>query len=75
MKVKLLVNLKVDDGRVMLAGTYENKESSFPPKLQREIQMHRDGTRPRKTLEIVQEDKPAAPKKKKSSTRKKSTTT
>ena len=72
MKIQLHANLKVDDGRTMLAGVYEKKESEFPKKLQREIQHHRDGTQPKTTLTILQEDeKPAT--KKKSGSRKKRT--
>lgn len=55
MKVRLFYNLRMDDG-VMLAGDYEKKEENFPSKLQREIQLHREGKQPRTTLEIIKED-------------------
>jgi len=62
MKVRLFHNLKVDDGQVMFAGVHEDTQNSFPSKLYREIDMHRQGTQPRTTLEILQDDQPKSAK-------------
>lgn len=58
MKIELYYNLAVmANNGVMFAGIYEEKEENFPEKLQREIQLHRDGKQPKTTLEILEEDK------------------
>lgn len=57
MKVRLLYSLKMDDNYVMVPGEYDDSKSKFPTKLYNEIERHRKGTR-RKTLEILEEDKP-----------------
>ena len=62
MKVRLFYNLKVDNGEILFAGIHEDTQNSFPSKLYREIDMHRQGNQPRTTLEILQDDKPKSAK-------------
>ncbi len=71
MKVKLLTALKVDDGRIMTPGVYDDAGGSFPHKLYNEIEYHRKTGR--KTLEILEENKPKSSPIKESSSRKKTT--
>ena len=68
MKIKLLVNLKVDD-QTWVAGTYDSKVTAFPQKLQNEVDAHRKGKQPRTTLQIIEDDAPAVEKNKRSTSR------
>lgn len=68
MKIRLFVNLKVDD-QTWIAGEYDSKVISFPQKLMDEVNAHKKGKQPRTVLRIIEDETPS-PKKQQSKTTK-----
>lgn len=65
MKIRLFVNLKVDD-QTWIAGDYDSKVISFPQKLMDEVNAHKKGKQSRTVLKITEDEAPSAKQQSKS---------
>lgn len=61
MKIKLLKNMKLQNGELMMSGVYDDANQRFPKEIYDEIESHRSGTRRTQIMSILEEDSPAKP--------------